>query len=160
MFHAAVRHSHSYSCGNNIPSFVRVYAHLPLLPTNRRITISNLGIYNYNVVTRIRNDDITMGMLNSVNSKAFPLDKGTIGEGFVSPAVIVDERLSSYRTLPQIWPILTAIHDAILIRQGLSLRKVLPITVTTNECWLDQLAELVNFDIVQQLLRQRDLIIF
>lgn len=154
MWRHCVRQVHS----NVIPSHIIAYAKLPPLPNNKKLVISNIGVYNYNAITRTVGRDVTMELLNSLNKEAFSLIKGYTG--FVSPVVIVDENLTAYRTCPHLWTSLTVMHDAILVSQGLFLKKVLPITTTVDAFWLCQLAEAIDFDIVEQLFRQRNLALF
>jgi hypothetical protein len=139
------------------------YYKLPFLPTNQDITIVKIGILNWNPIERSSNDLLTYKMFSDLDKIAYP--EGTepqydyMPDESVSPVTIQDINGVVYKVPMVLWFILSDISGGILLKQGQTLRKVLPYTVhvednyglqmnTKKQNWICKLMNFVGIEYI------------
>jgi hypothetical protein len=152
---------------------VEEYIKLPRLPTNSEINIDKIGIYNYDSNGRKSADFIKYSTFTSINPTEYQVGKNPsldyMPDEYVSPVIIINTDGIKYKVDDFLWFPLSDIHDGILIKQGITCKKIFPTKIfideivektikgiTNKSCkWIITLQNLVGFDILNKLPPQK-----
>jgi len=149
--------------------FVQEYINLPYLPTNKEITIKQIGIYNWDTLKRCPKQFINYGIFTKINENEYP--KGTnltldyMEDDYISPVIIIDNDNNKYKVKYILWIPLIDIHDGIIYKQYIIHKKILPYKIFIDDDkilltggiknkWITELFNLIGTDILNKLKEQ------
>ena len=132
---------------NTMRDMVTDYCALPLLPTNKEVTIRTIGVYNFDPIRLKTNTYMKYSWFSDESITDFPLGENSdldyMPDDYVAPVVIIDINNNRYRTDYRFWFPLSRIQSKVLKTQGLEGKLVFPMTLFIDEGlkpkWLLQL---------------------
>ncbi len=137
-----------------VDDIVKEYINLQILPINNKITINKIGVYNRDFFKRESKNLIKYENFTKFDSTNYP--KGSnpymdyMPDENISPVVIIDTNGNKFKVNYLYWLQLIDIHDYILIQQGLTNIKLLPMEVfiDVNNKWLKTLFNIIDKNIL------------
>ncbi len=132
---------------NTMRNVVTDYCALPLLPTNKEVTIRTIGVYNFDPIHLTPHSYIKYSWFSEESITDFPLGEHPIldykPDDYVAPVVIIDINNNKYRTHYHFWFPLGRIQSRIMKMQSLEGKRVFPLKLFIDEGlkpqWLLQL---------------------
>lgn len=149
--------------GVNELEFVKYYVNLPMLPTNKEISIAKIGVSNWNSYKRCHHGSISYGSFRQLAPLEFELGTDPSMDYMdydqVSPVIITDTKNNKYRVNDLFWFPLVDIFDGILIKQSMTGKKIFPKKIYIDDgikdCkWIVELSNAVGINILNSLKNQ------
>ena len=121
---------------------MREYVTLPYLPTDTYMKINTIRAYYWNPYERRSQNILQYGLLTTLDPNTYKKGENPLTdfmeEDYVSPVMILDTDGNAYRSNPLFWLPLIRAMDAILIKQAIVQRRLLPQTIYIDEDKIDE----------------------